>query len=194
MRLFRRGRDIPAFDALASQRLGDAVFPLPLCALGRAYYDATLPDAREEVSFLIEHEGRAVVAVVADLGGGRLGRYGMPAELLIDRACPPAALERALNEAMGEIGRLLKAASATGADILTLAPGGEADYAIGQLVAAGFEPAPHLRAVATLAGEASFESRLRKGHRQAVRWGKEDRKSTRLNSSHVALSRMPSSA
>ena len=31
--------------------------------------------------------------------------------------------------------------------------------------------------------------------RQAVsRWEREDRKSTRLNSSHVALSRMPSSA
>jgi hypothetical protein len=173
MRLIRRSRDIAAFDALASKRVEGAVFPLPLSALGRAYYEATLGESREEVSFLVEHEGEALVVFIADVEAGKLGRYGMPAELLIDRSAERVNVERAINEAMGEIGRLVKT-SAPEVEILTWTPGGEADYCTGQLVAASYDPAPHLRAVVSLLGDASLETALRKGHRQAARWGKEN--------------------
>ena len=97
MRLIRRSRDIAAFDALASKRVEGAVFPLPLSALGRAYYEATLGESREEVSFLVEHEGEALVVFIADVEAGKLGRYGMPAELLIDRSAERVAPEEAVE-------------------------------------------------------------------------------------------------
>ncbi len=174
MRLIRRARDTQFFDALAAARLADSVYPLAVSDLGRAYYEATLTNQRGEYSFAIEHEGKALAAFVCDVADGRLGRYGMPAELVLDRGAPDELMERAMRETLGEIRAILKNERVAAGEVLTSSPGAEADLVSGALLSAGFLPTTHLRAQVDLRQAAEVEKMLRKGHRQAVRWGREN--------------------
>ena len=83
----------------------DSMFAWPLGSRGSKYYEATIVEPGEEISFLIEDDGRAIVALIANVGNGRLDRYGMPAEVLCSSNAPLAASTRAIRETMGEIRR-----------------------------------------------------------------------------------------
>ena len=169
MRLLRRHADPDQFDELVGRQLEGCVFGLPLWSVGRKYYGSTLTDIGTELSFLIEDKGRSVIAVMCDVTNGYFGRYGMPAEILLDEA---HASKCAIGEAIGEI-RRLAAENAKIVELLTPSPGRALDFLSASLVAAGFEAELHFRAVVDLlSGPEAILADMRKGHRQQVRWGR----------------------
>jgi len=171
MRLLRRHADPDQFDELVGLQLEGCVFGLPLWSVGRKYYGSTLADIGAELSFLLEDQGRSVIAVMCDVTNGYFGRYGMPAEVLLDEA---GASKRAVSEAIGEI-RRLAAENAKTVELLTPSPGRAPDFLSASLVAAGFEAEPHFRAVVDLpSGPEAILADMRKGHRQQVRWGRDN--------------------
>ncbi len=171
MRLLRRHADPDRFDELASRQREGCVFGLPLWSMGRKYYESTLPDIGAELSFLIEDQGRSVIAVMCDITNGYFGRYGMPAEILLDEV---DASKRAIGEAIGEI-RRLAAENAKSVELLTPSPGRALDFLSASLFATGFEAEPHFRSVVDLlSGPEAILADMRKGHRQQVRWGRDN--------------------
>lgn len=176
MRLLRRKNDPALFADLIESLIDQAVFGWPIGASGTAYYDATLDDRGEDLSFLIEDQGRAIVSVSCNLRNGRLELFGQAAEILTATAVAPAIAVRAMQEAMGELNRLAGAA-ASGALLLTRSLGNAPDALTAALVSAGYEPEPYFCAVVDLAeGPETIAKNMRKGHRQQVKWGRENLK------------------
>lgn len=174
MRLLRRHADPDRFDELVGRQLEGCVFGLPLWSVGRRYYGSTLADVGAEFSFLIEDQGRSVIAVMCDVTNGYFGRYGMPAEVLLDEATAVDASKRGISEAIGEI-RRLAAENAKTVELLTPSPGRALDFLSGSLVAAGFEAELQFRAVVDLlSGPEAILADMRKGHRQQIRWGRDN--------------------
>ena len=173
MRLIRHKADPDVFSGLIAPLLADALFALPLGQLGQSYYSITLAEERADCSFLIEHEGAAIVAISCDTSGDVFGRFGMPAEVLIARAVPPDVLDRAVAEMVGELRRIQQVMRIKTANVLCPVPHRQPDLLTGQFLIAGYVPQAHIRATVDLALDmAVIEQQLRKGHRQQVRWGR----------------------
>jgi hypothetical protein len=174
MRLFRRHNDPQRFDELVSRLLKGCICGLPLWSVGRKYYESTLEDVGADLSFLIEDRDGSVIVLMCDVTNGYFGRYGMPAEVLLDEAATADVSERAIREAIGEI-RRLAAENVKIVELLTTSPGRALDFLSASLVGAGFEAEPHFRAVVDLlAGPEVILADMRKGHRQQVRWGRDN--------------------
>lgn len=174
MRLLRRKNDPALFADLIDSLIDQAVFGWSIGAPGRAYYHATLDDCGEDLSFLIEDQGRAIVALSCNIRDGRLELFGQAAEILTAAEITPAIAVRAMQEAMGEINRIAGAAP-SGALLLTRSLGLEPDALTAALMSAGYQPEPYFCAVVDLAEEPEAIARnMRKGHRQQVKWGRDN--------------------
>jgi hypothetical protein len=175
VRLIRIRSDPERFDRLIGPLLAASIFGLPLHRLGREYYQATLEETGEDVSFLIENKDQAVVAVMANIINGRFERYGMPAEILCADTVEPAVGERAIKEAIGEIRHIMSSTGLSCVDLLTRSPGQKPDLLSAKLISANFEPEPYFSAVVDLsAGPDELLADMRKGHRQDIEWGREN--------------------
>lgn len=172
MRSINRVADTERFDRLVLSLRAQSLFDLPLGENGRLYYSAVGEEPRNDLSFLIEENSSALVAVYADDNDGLLGRFGMPAEILIDGSAPPQVMRRALKESFG----ILEAHSSTlklkrinllvNDSVL-----GRSDL-ICLFLASHYRPSFHFRAVVNLCHSAEIIRKdFRKGHRQQVRWG-----------------------
>ena len=143
-----------------------------------------------QVSLLAGRSGRALAQQAAGIDGTRIRRTTLPAPRIAEQAleaptADPVAIQDALARECGRAGRELRSRGVFAAT-LTLRirfADGRVDSRTTRL------PEPAASDDALVEAAAALLSRVTSGERPI-----RDRKSTRLNSSHTSVSRMPSSA
>lgn len=151
-------------------------FALPFSQTGRRYYSATSETSVEDFSFAFVDEGRPCAVVECDSSdNGVLTRFGSPIEPLIRPELEPSLLRRLVRDVLGELRTRAREAARPEVRLRTNSSTDPDGVLASRLLEMKAEPALSFRTIIDTALDPdAMLGGMRQGHRQQVRWGREN--------------------